>query len=146
MSDSGDRDRLLIMTADVVSAYVSNNPVPLGELPAVIENVYSSLDGVSVPSVEPPVQAPAVPIKKSVNNDAISCLECARRFKTIKLHINRAHGLNPAEYREKWGLRPDYPMTAPGYSEERSAQAKAIGLGQKARRVKLARRGRKKAA
>ncbi len=143
------------LTADVVSAYVSNNPVPVGELSKLIADVYTALglvNGAAVlAEVEP--QKPAVPIKKSVLPDYIISLEDGKRFKSLKRHLMTSYGMTPDEYRAKWNLPSDYPMVAPNYAATRSALAKTIGLGRKlGDKLKAkptstgAKRGRKKAA
>jgi predicted transcriptional regulator len=121
------------LTADVVAAYVKNNPVPVSALPDLIASVAASLNGLisgAAPAeiVEP--QNPAVPIKKSVTPDYIISLEDGKQFKSLKRHLS-AHGMTPDEYRAKWKLPSDYPMVAPNYAAARSEIAKAIGLGRK---------------
>jgi predicted transcriptional regulator len=134
------------LTADVVSAYVSNNPVPVGELSKLIADVYTALGQVNgaAPAeiVEP--QKPAVPIKKSVTPDYIVSLEDGKQFKSLKRHLKTSYGMTPDEYRAKWNLPSDYPMVAPNYAAARSELAKSIGLGRKPAKPKG--RGRKKAA
>lgn len=120
----------LAMTADLVSAYVSNNPVPAQELPALIAQVHQSLfslQGEATPAEE--VRQPAVNPKKSVFNDYIICLEDGKKYKSLKRHISVHYGLTPDQYREKWSLPRDYPMVAPGYAAARSELAKRMGLG-----------------
>jgi predicted transcriptional regulator len=122
------------LTADIVSAYVSNNSVHLSDLPTLIESVYTSLSGTGAsfsPEMEKPV--PAVPIKKSVTPDYIVSLEDGRHFKSLKRHLG-GKGMTPAEYRTKWGLPKEYPMVAPNYAAQRSELAKALGLGQQRRK------------
>jgi predicted transcriptional regulator len=124
---------LAVLTADVVSAFVSNNSVPVAELPKLIASVHQSLSGLSQPqpaTVER--KAPAVNPKKSVFPDYIICLDDGKKFKSLKRHLRTDHGLSPDDYRAKWGLPPDYPMVAPNYSATRSALAKSTGLGRKA--------------
>jgi len=130
MSDDTFR---LELTTDIVSAYLSRNPVPADQISDLISTVSSSLESLSSPEVEPAPERgePAVSIKKSLQNDHLVCLECGKKFKSLKRHIKASHGLTPQEYRERWGLKSDYPMTAPGYSEARSKLAKSIGLGRK---------------
>jgi len=141
---------LVEIAADVVSAYVSNNPVPAGELPALIGQIFEALTvtagGEAVPKTED--LKPAVPVRKSVTPDYIVCLEDGKKFKSLRRHISTHYGLTPEEYREKWGLPSDYPMVAPNYAAARSALAKTMGLGRKPRvraRSALAKPGRKKA-
>ena len=122
------------LAADIVSAYVSNNPVPPGELAQLIGRVHTALVEVAGGRTEAqaPVapQQPAVPIKKSVTPEHIVCLEDGRTFKSLKRHLRAKYDLSPEQYRAKWGLPPDYPMVAPNYAKARSDLAKAIGLGQ----------------
>ncbi len=140
---SGPNPALLKMAADIVSAYVVRNAVPASELPALIAQTHSSLarlaNGTVVPAVEPPKE-PAVPVKKSITNDYIICLEDGKKFKSLKRHLATAFGLTPQVYRSKWGLPPDYPMVAPGYAAVRSGLAKQAGLGQKAIESKAAKK------
>jgi predicted transcriptional regulator len=136
------------LTADVVAAYVKNNPVPVSALPDLIASVAASLNGLvngAAPAevVEP--QKPAVPIKKSVTPDYIISLEDGKRFKSLKRHLKTSYSMTPDEYRAKWNLPSDYPMVAPNYAATRSALAKSLGLGRKAAE-KLKGRGRKTAA
>jgi len=124
------------LAADIVSAYVSNNSVPAGDLPQLISEVYNALlrvgSGAAAAPAEPP--KPAVAVKRSVTNDFIICLEDGKKFKSLKRHLRTQYGLSPEEYREKWGLPADYPMVAPNYAKARSNLAKQMGLGQQRRR------------
>ncbi|MFZ3182308.1 MAG: MucR family transcriptional regulator [Methylocystis silviterrae] len=124
------------LAADIVSAYVSNNSVPAGELPGLISEVYSALLRVGVGSAAVPAEPPkpAIPVKRSVTNDYIICLEDGKKFKSLKRHLRTQYGLSPEDYREKWGLPADYPMVAPNYAKARSNLAKQMGLGQQRRR------------
>ncbi len=127
---------LLELTADVVAAYVSNNPVQANDLPNLISEVHTALGRIgSVDKVavqEKP--KPAVNPKKSVQDDYIVCLEDGKKFKSLKRHLMSHYGLTPEAYREKWGLDPNYPMVAPSYAAARSKLAKKMGLGRKAKR------------
>jgi predicted transcriptional regulator len=124
------------LAADIVSAYVSNNSVPAGDLPQLISEVYNALlrvgSNVAPAPVEPP--KPAIAVKRSVTNDFIVCLEDGKKFKSLKRHLRTQYGLSPEEYRDKWGLPADYPMVAPNYAKARSNLAKQMGLGQQRRR------------
>jgi predicted transcriptional regulator len=126
------------LAAEVVAAFVANNPLPRSELPALIEAVKSAIEGLgkglggSEPQVE--TKPPAVPIRKSITPDYLVCLEDGKRFKSLRRHL-RLHGMTPEQYREKWKLSSDYPMVAPNYSTKRAALAKKIGLGQKRRKA-----------
>ncbi|TIQ33099.1 MAG: transcriptional regulator [Mesorhizobium sp.] len=123
---------LIGLTADIVSAYVSKNPLPVAGLPDLIASIHLSLSGVGQSkAVEQPRQEPAVNPKRSVLPDYIICLEDGKKFKSLKRHLAVHYGLTPDEYREKWGLKSDYPMVAPNYAAQRSALAKAAGLGKK---------------
>lgn len=125
-------DNLIELTADVVAAYVSNNPVQAADLPALIADVHGALGrvggGAAAPQEKP---KPAVNPKKSVHDDYIVCLEDGKKFKSLKRHIMTHYNLTPEQYREKWGLDPNYPMVAPNYAAARSALAKKMGLGRK---------------
>ena len=132
--DDQDTARLAELTADIVSAYVSNNSVRTEDLASLIGDVHSALqnapNGKAEPAPEP--QNPAVPIKKSVTPDYIISLEDGKKFKSLKRHLRNSYGMTPAEYRSKWGLPGDYPMVAPNYAKTRSELARSIGLGRKA--------------
>ncbi|MAY60897.1 MAG: MucR family transcriptional regulator [Rhizobiales bacterium] len=129
---------LIELTADIVAAYVSNNAVVAADLPALINNVHNALGGVAVGDKveEAEKPKPAVPVRRSVQNDFIICLEDGQKFKSLKRHLMTHYGLTPEQYREKWDLPVDYPMVAPAYAEARSRLAKEMGLGQKRRRGK----------
>jgi len=124
---------LIELTADVVAAYVSNNPVPAGELPNLIADVHSALGRVGGNTEQPPAEKPkpAVNPKKSVHDDYIVCLGDGKKFKSLKRHLMTHYGLTPDQYREKWGLDASYPMVAPNYAAARSQLAKKMGLGRK---------------
>ena len=134
----GNGAELLVeLTADIVAAYVSNHVVPVAELSTLISDVHSALIYTSQPMAAAAVQAvvekpkPPVPIRKSVQNDFIICLEDGQKFKSLKRHLMTHYGMTPEEYREKWDLPADYPMVAPAYAEARSRLAKEMGLGQR---------------
>ncbi|MFK0692864.1 MucR family transcriptional regulator [Mesorhizobium sp. IMUNJ 23033] len=121
------------IAADIVAAYVSNNPLPVGELPKLISDIHAALQGIGSPATETAVkQEPAVSIRKSVTPDFIICLEDGKKFKSLKRHLATHYNLSPEQYRQKWNLPSDYPMVAPSYAAIRSAMAKSIGLGRKA--------------
>ncbi|MCB9959247.1 MAG: MucR family transcriptional regulator [Rhodospirillaceae bacterium] len=128
-------DDLLNLTAQIVSAHVGRNTVEVEDLPRVIQQVYSTLTDLGKePKPEPEKLVPAVPIKKSVTPDYIVCLEDGKQLKMLKRHLKTAYNMTLEEYRERWGLSPEYPMVAPNYASQRSKLAKQIGLGTKARR------------
>jgi predicted transcriptional regulator len=131
-----DKSEVIEMTADIVAAYVSANPVPATDIPALIRSVHKALTGVAEAgsAVEPPPKEPAVPIKRSITPEHLICLEDGRKFKSLKRHLRSKYNLSPEEYRAKWGLAKDYPMVAPNYARARSDLAKRMGLGQGGRR------------
>jgi predicted transcriptional regulator len=116
---------------EIVSAYVSNNPLPAAELPALIASVAAAVGELlkDATAERPKPAQPAVPVKNSVKPDYIVCLEDGKKFKTLKRHLMSHHGLTPDEYRAKWKLPSDYPLVAPNYTAARSALAKKMGLG-----------------
>jgi predicted transcriptional regulator len=124
------KNMTLELTAEVVSAYVGKNALPVGALPELISSVSASIASLGSQAPEKPEPVPAVNPKKSVFPDYIVCLEDGKRFKSLKRHI-ASFGLSPEEYRAKWNLRRDYPMVAPNYAAQRSELAKQIGLGRK---------------
>ena len=136
MADNSQGTDVLGLTAQIVSAHVSNNPVSPDALSSLIQEVYRTLANVGreVPLPEKP--QPAVPIKKSVFPDHVICLEDGKKQKMLKRHLKTAHNMTPDQYRERWGLAPEYPMVAPNYASHRSSLAKRIGLGTKPRGVR----------
>jgi predicted transcriptional regulator len=124
---------LIELTADVVAAYVSNNPVPVSELPNLIADIHAALGRVGTAAEQAPAEKPkpAVSPKKSVHDDFIICLEDGKKFKSLKRHLMTHYSLTPDQYREKWGLDATYPMVAPNYAAARSQLAKKMGLGRK---------------
>jgi predicted transcriptional regulator len=133
VSEEISSSELIELTADIVSAYVSNNSVIRADLPDLIDQTSTALSKVASKASQPLIAElnPAVPIKKSVTPDYIICLEDGKRFKSLKRHLRNSFDLTPDEYREKWGLAYDYPMVAPNYAAARSALAKKLGLGRK---------------
>ncbi|WEX90872.1 MucR family transcriptional regulator [Sinorhizobium garamanticum] len=133
-SRSEIREPRLELTSRIVSAYLSRNVVPAGDLRHLIRQTYDSLEGTSQPvkaGAALEEQRPAVPIKKSVTEDFIICLEDGGKFKSLRRHLMAKYGITPSQYREKWKLPADYPMTAPNYARQRSELARATGLGKK---------------
>jgi len=131
MTDSLGAKHFTGNTAEIVSAYVKNNPVNVSDLPDIITTVGASLRGVTdgEPASEKPI--PAVSVRRSVKKDHIVCLVCGQELKMIKRHLQTAHDLSPDAYRKLFDLKPDYPLVAPSYAETRSRIAKKIGLGNK---------------
>jgi predicted transcriptional regulator len=126
-----DHAKLVELTAEIVSAYVSNNPLSVSEVSNVIMSVAANLSSLaSEPAESAPARPePAVAVRRSVSRDQITCLVCGGKHKVLKRHLAVAHQLTPAEYRERYGLKRDYPMAAPSYVQERAEIAKRIGLG-----------------
>jgi predicted transcriptional regulator len=127
-------DDILRLATEIVAAYVSNNPIPPSEVPAMIKSVHGtlgSLVGVSQNEVQT-AQRPAIPIKRSITPDYIVCLEDGKKLKMLKRYLRSNFNMTPEEYRAKWGLPADYPMVAPNYAAQRSEFAKKIGLGRTA--------------
>jgi predicted transcriptional regulator len=124
------------LTAGIVSAYVSNNPVSAGDIPNLINQVHSALVRVSGGQSDsaPEPLKPAVSLKKSITPEYLICLEDGKKFKSLKRHLRTQYNMTPEQYRDKWGLPPDYPMVAPSYAAARSQLAKQMGLGQQRRR------------
>lgn len=120
------------LTAEIVSAYVSNNTVPAAEIPGLINQVHAALSRVAGKSIDAPAEPlkPAVSLKKSITPEYLVCLEDGKKFKSLKRHLRTQYNMTPEQYREKWGLNPDYPMVAPIYAAARSQLAKKMGLGQ----------------
>jgi predicted transcriptional regulator len=142
--DAGEgTDNMLALTTRIVAAYVSHNQVPLSEVPAMLRNVHSALSGLTgapVPDLNTNTK-PAVPVKKSITDEYIICLEDGKRLKMLKRYLRSHYDMSPEQYRSKWGLPADYPMVAPNYAKQRSDFAKSIGLG---RAAAPSARGRKK--
>ena len=128
-ADKISAEELLRATSEVAAAYVSNNSLNAAQLPDVIRAIHASLVVLQGGGAGAEPLSPAVPMRKSVHDDYIVCLEDGKKLKMLKRHLRTAYGLTPEEYRQKWGLPPDYPMVAPNYAAQRSAFAKKIGLG-----------------
>jgi predicted transcriptional regulator len=129
--DQVDKADLVGLTAEIVSAYVSNNAIGREDLPSIICDVHEALSRASqrTPGADREELKPAIALKKSVTPDYIVCLEDGKKFKSLKRHLRTHYNLSPEEYREKWGLPHDYPMVAPNYAAARSQLAKQMGLG-----------------
>jgi predicted transcriptional regulator len=130
----GRSEDILKLASDIVAAYVSNNPVPVGDLPAMIKSVHATLGGLTGVEGYDLVtsQKPAVTVKKSITPDYLICLEDGKKLKMLKRYLRSRYSLTPDQYRTKWGLPADYPMVAANYAARRSEFAKKIGLGRTA--------------
>ena len=129
MKDNANSE-LLALTADIVSAHVSNNSVAVADVPRMIAEVYQTLASVGEePEEEAEELVPAVAIRSSIKPDYIVCLEDGKKLKMLKRHLKTSYDMSPEEYRQRWGLPSDYPMVAPNYAAQRSKLAKDIGLG-----------------
>ncbi|MGO9429466.1 MucR family transcriptional regulator [Rhodoblastus sp.] len=121
------------LAAEIMAAFVANNSLPIAELPALIQSTHAALERLAsgpldtAPQVEK--KEPAVSIRKSITPDFLVCLDDGKKFKSLRRHLATL-GMSPDQYREKWGLPPDYPMVAPNYAAARSQLAKQSGLGQ----------------
>jgi len=136
MSDTPANGSFIELTAEIVSAYVSNNIVPAAEIPGLINQVHAALSRVSGKATDgsnEPLK-PAISVKKSITPEFIVCLEDGKKFKSLKRHLRTQYNMTPEQYREKWSLSTDYPMVAPNYAAARSQLAKQMGLGQQRRR------------
>jgi len=136
MSDTTPNGNFIELTAEIVSAYVSNNTVPAAEIPGLINQVHAALARVSGKPGDSPSEPlrPAISVKKSITPEYIVCLEDGKKFKSLKRHLRTQYNMTPEQYREKWSLGSDYPMVAPNYAAARSQLAKQMGLGQQRRR------------
>jgi predicted transcriptional regulator len=137
MAENSSERSLIDLTAQIVAAYLGNNSVPSGDIANLINQVHAALSRVVGAPTTMPAEAlkPAVPVKRSIASDYIVCLEDGKKFKSLRRHL-RTLNMTPQQYREKWGLPPDYPMVAPNYAAARSQLAKQMGLGQQRRRRK----------
>lgn len=129
--EDGAKFEIVELTAEIVSAYVSNNTVVASDLPSLIQDIHQALTRASsnAAPVDREELKPAIAVKRSVHPDYIICLEDGKKFKSLKRHLRTHYNLSPEEYREKWGLPHDYPMVAPNYAAARSELAKKMGLG-----------------
>ena len=144
-----DQNQLITLTADIVAAHVSSNSVAVGDVANLVQRVHEALAGLGqAPAEEPQSKMPVVSVRASVKPDYIVCMECGNKQKTLRRHLQTAHGMTPDQYRADYGLPREYPITAPNYSEQRRSMAKTIGLGRKKAAQEAApapakRRGRK---
>ena len=127
-----DKGEILALASDIVASYVGNNPVQPDQVNEMLRSVFTTMSALTESKSEQVEDlVPAVPIKKSVMNDYIVCLEDGKQLKMLKRHLSTAYGMTPDDYRAKWGLKSDYPMVAPSYAKKRQELAKKIGLGRK---------------
>jgi predicted transcriptional regulator len=136
-------DEILKLASDIVAAYVSNNPIPASELPAMIRSVHGTLGGLTGGGMGEGTGShkPVVPIKRSITPDYIICLEDGKKLKMLKRYLRSNFNMTPEAYRAKWNLPADYPMVAPNYAKQRSDFAKKIGLGRTASSAGRKRKG-----
>ncbi len=142
MSEEENGNEILGLTEKIVSAHVANNAVARADLPDLIKAVHTALTNITTAGETPPKPKPVVPIKRSVTRNYLVCLEDGKKLKMLKGHLRATYNMTPEEYRVRWGLPPDYPMTAPNYAKQRSEMAKKFGLGRKAGKVKPKGRGK----
>ena len=142
-TESDASEMLVTLTADIVSAHVSNNDVRVADVAGLIAAVHQALSSLGAPAQidEIPLE-PAVSVRASVKRDHLVCLEDGKKMKMLKRHLMTEHGMTPSDYRARWNLAADYPMVAPEYAETRRDLAVKIGLGRKPNQ----KRGRRKAA
>lgn len=137
-----DQEALITLTADIVAVHVSHNTVAVGDIPALVQQVHGALSGLGTEAAAPaPGREPAVSARAAIKPDSITCMICGAKQKMLKRHLMTAHQSTPAQYRAEFGLKPDYPMVAPEYSEKRRNLAKSIGLGRLPRKVAAAVKG-----
>ncbi|MEM1139358.1 MAG: MucR family transcriptional regulator [Pseudomonadota bacterium] len=131
-----EKDQTLHLAVEIVSSYVSNNQVPASDIAPMVRDIHAALAGLNTELEEPSKERPppAVPIKKSITDDYIVCLEDGKQLKMLKRYLRTHYDLTPEAYRERWGLPHDYPMVAPNYAKQRSQFAKDIGLGRAAKK------------
>jgi predicted transcriptional regulator len=124
---------LMTLTADIVAAHVSNNSVAVGEVGNLVQRVHEALASLArgTPEESQAAKVPVVSVRASVKPDYIVCMECGKKQKTLRRHLQTAHSMTPDQYRKDYGLRETYPMTSPNYSEQRRSMAKTVGLGRK---------------
>jgi len=134
-SDHTPRSVDLRRVTKIVASYVGNHTLAPEQLSALIMSVQQAISQLGKPAQPEPARTPAVPIRRSVQHDQVVCLECGFKGKTLRRHLSMRHGLQVGEYLRRWDLSSDHPLTAPAYSEQRSAMAKQLGLGRKRSRA-----------
>ena len=123
-----ERQALLALATDIVSAHVSNNAIALDQLPGLIRQVLNALTTVEQATTAPTKAEPAVPVGSSVFADHVVCLDCGKQFSMLRRHLMTDHKMTPEQYRQRWDLPRSYPLVAPNYAKTRSALVKKIGL------------------
>jgi predicted transcriptional regulator len=121
--------------AEIVAAFVKRNQVATADLPALIASVSASISALTNPVPVAEVLTPAVPIKRSITPSAVVCLDCGWRGKMLRRHLTARHKMTPEQYRGRWSLPLSHTLTAPAYTDQRSALAKSFGLGRLGRGV-----------
>ena len=131
--EENNNDSTIMLTAEIVSSYLSNNAMQADGIPGLIKSVHKALLEAEGNAQEPEktVHEPVVSVRASIKPDHLVCLECGAKQKTLKRHIMSSHGLSPADYKSRYDLPADYPLVAPDYAKQRSKLAKEIGLGRK---------------
>ncbi|GJD93989.1 MucR family transcriptional regulator [Methylobacterium iners] len=135
--DQAKQTNSIELTAEIVCAFVANNPVPAAGLADLLQSVHQALLGLGQPSAavqDAATKATPAQVKKSITDEGLISFEDGRAYKTLKRHLS-GRGLTPESYRAKYGLPADYPMTAAAYSAQRSALARDLGLGQQRRKT-----------
>ncbi len=130
-SEEAAKSANLRPVAKIIASYVGNHILAPDQLAGLIATVEQTVRRLGMPAQPQLVRTPAVPIKRSVQHDHVVCLECGFKGKTLRRHLGTRHNLQTAEYLQRWKLQSDHPLTAPAYSEQRSAMAKELGLGRK---------------
>ncbi|HEX3862151.1 MAG TPA: MucR family transcriptional regulator [Stellaceae bacterium] len=123
------------LVTKIIASYVSHHNVAPEQIPELISSVHHIIDNLGKPSEPQGVLTPAVPVRRSVQRDAVVCLECGWKGKMLRRHLSTRHGLAGEQYLKRWGLQSDHPLTAPTYSEQRSSLAKELGLGRGGRQT-----------
>jgi predicted transcriptional regulator len=128
-----ENEKLVELTADIVSAHVQNNTVSVGDMPTLVQRIYEALAGLNTGAQEtaPQEKTPVVSVRASIKPDFLVCMECGGKHKMLKRHLMNAHNMTPDQYRTDYGLPREYPMVAPNYSEQRRTLAHSIGLGRR---------------
>jgi predicted transcriptional regulator len=126
-----DNRRIVELTAEIVSTYLSNNSAEVGQVGDLVQQVHGALSSLGVPEEEPKAKVPVVSVRASIKPDRLICMECGRESKMLRRHLQTAHGMTPDDYRKDYGLPDTYPMVAAEYAQRRRTLAKEIGLGRK---------------